>query len=121
MSSPPSSTTNLRGIGPKTFLSYSFRDRAFADPLCLHLQGKGFQVRKEDETTLVGHRLAQELPRRIGDAECFLPVITSTSSNSHWVREEFRYAEDWSKKKRLLIAPVVLSKDGPLNWLGDFA
>ena len=121
MNSATTSTTSLRGIGPKTFLSYSFKDRGIADTLCHHLRGKGFHVRKEDETTLVGHRLAAELPRRIGDAECFLPIITESSSNSQWVREEFRYAEEWSKKKRMIIAPVVLSRDGSLNWLSDFA
>lgn len=121
MMQQPTAATALRGIGPKTFISYSFRDRDLAEKLHSYLLCEGFQVRKEDETSLVGRRLAEELPRRIADKECFIPILTEVSSNSQWVQEEFRYAEEYAKTNKLRIAPVMLSSAGPPQWLGDFA
>jgi len=123
----------LRGIGPKVFISYCFKDQFLAEGLAEFLKDNGFQVRMEDETSLVGKRLENELNRRIGDVECFIQMYTEASSNSHWVKKELEYAEEIKKQKfqsegkfsyegnELIIAPVVLHSDCASEIFSDLA
>lgn len=86
----------LRGMGPRTFISYSFADRAIATRLRDFLTVSGFQVRMEDETSLLNMRLPDVLPIRISDAECFIQLRTATANRSQWVAREFEYARSAS-------------------------
>jgi hypothetical protein len=88
----PTPAGPLRGMGPKVFLSYSFRDRALADTIADDPRGCGMQVRLEDEESLLGSRLDVALPERIADCEVFIQVVTETSANSAWVAREFEWA-----------------------------
>ena len=127
------SDTALRGIGPRVFISYSFRDQAQAEGLACVLRESGFQVRLEDDSSLIGRRLETELTRRIGDAECFIQLYTEAASNSHWVRKELKYAEDIKKEQsqvegkfsytsnELLIVPIVLHSHRLAETFGDLA
>src|SRR5262249_39402642 len=104
-----------------------------AESLARFLRDNGFQVRMEDETSLVGNRLKSELARRIGDAECFVQLHTEASSNSHWVRQELQYAEEIKREKslvkgkfsyassELVIVPVVLHSNRLQETFGDLA
>lgn len=98
----------LRKIGPRIFISYSFSDRVLADTLSNHLAQLGFQVRQEDETSLLGQNLRVVLPQRIADSEVVIPLLTTTSNKSDWVRQEIDWALEQKKKRsNLLILPVV--------------
>jgi len=106
-------TTNpLRKIGPRVFISYNFDNKALAEKLFSYLLQLGFQVRKEDETSLLGKKLKEALANRIGDSEVFIPLLTPEANNSAWIKQEF----DWAEKKRNttetpLILPIVFAKD----------
>lgn len=86
-------TNSLRGVGPKSFVSYSFQDKQLATQLFSFLTSAGFQVRMEDETSLLNERLPDVLARRINDVECFVQIRTATANRSHWVGKEFEFAE----------------------------
>jgi hypothetical protein len=101
----------LRGLGPRMFISYSFRDAPLAEELSKRLQQLGFQVRKEDERSLLGKNLRDALPRLIGDAEVFLPLLTTASNASPWVRQEIDWAlgdTAGNDAARPLFLPIVL-------------
>jgi hypothetical protein len=71
----------LRGIGPSTFLSYSYADQALATELAAGLEARGLRVHKEDETTLLGRPLSEMLGRRIAEREVFLQLLTKTANH----------------------------------------
>ena len=79
----------LRGLGPRTFISYSFRDMALADAIGDFLKFAGFQVTMENETSLLNAKLAEILPRRIESAECFVvrDVLLGLSRHEEWEAE----------------------------------
>jgi hypothetical protein len=82
----------LRGIGPRVFISYSFRDFELAGRVAAYLRQAGMQVRMEDESSLLGSPLSSTLQSRIGSAEVFLQILTETSTQSAWVAQEFSWA-----------------------------
>jgi hypothetical protein len=101
----------LRGLGPRVFISYSFRDSALAKTLDDFLSGRGFQVTREDETSLVDRRLTDVIPQRIANAEVLIQLRTATSNASAWIAREFQYAIDLRQKdQNLTLLPVVLDK-----------
>ena len=82
----------LRGIGPSTFLSYSYADQALATELAAGLEALGLRVHKEDETTLLGKPLPEMLGKRVAEREVFVQLLTKTANASAWVRKEFDWA-----------------------------
>lgn len=103
--------TALRGYGPRVFISYSFRDAAIAEQIGQYLSDRGFQVRREDETSLTDQRLSDALPKRIAEAEVLLQILTATANASDWVAREFAYAAALREKEHgIVILPVVLDK-----------
>ncbi len=123
----------LRGLGPRVFISYSYQDKELAVKLAEYLTINGFQVRIEDETSLVGSRLESELARRIGSAECVILLYTEAASTSQWVRRELEYAETAKADKGkaevklsytgsdLTIVPIVLCHRNAEAVFGDLA
>jgi TIR domain len=101
----------LRHYGPRVFISYSFRDAALAESLHASLAARGFQVSREDETSLVNQRLTEAIPQRIAQAEVLIQLRTSTSNLSDWVTREFAYAvEARGQGQSFVILPVVFDK-----------
>src|SRR4051812_26802246 len=82
----------LRGQGPRVFISYSYADAAEAAVLRADFDAAGMQVRMEDESSLLGTRLADALPRRIADCEVFVSLITPNAAASGWIAREFEWA-----------------------------
>lgn len=103
------SNNALRGIGPRTFISYSFQDKELASRLRDSLSAYGFQVKMEDETSLLNTRLPDVLPQRIKGAECFIQLRTTTANNSYWVKQEFVFAEQRrARDDAFTLVPVIL-------------
>ncbi|HEY6910303.1 MAG TPA: toll/interleukin-1 receptor domain-containing protein [Myxococcales bacterium] len=101
----------LRGHGPRTFISYSFRDSALAKTIEDFLSDRGFQVTREDETSLADRQLTEEIPRRIAKAEVLIQLRTANSNTSQWIAREFQYAIDSRKKgQSVTLLPVVFDK-----------
>ena len=104
-------TFALRNFGPRVFISYSFRDTDLAIKLERILSGKGFQIRREDETSLANQRLTDAIPKRIAAAEVILQLLTSASNASEWVAREFEYATELRDKDHaIVLLPVVFEK-----------
>ncbi len=104
-------THALRGYGPRVFISYSFADTKLAQQVESALTAKGFQVRREDDTSLFNEKLTDAIPRRMADAEVFIQVLTSTSNSSEWVAKEL----DWMFEHRdagsgMVFLPIVFDK-----------
>jgi hypothetical protein len=112
----------LRGLGPRVFVSYSFRDADLARQIGAHLEQAGMQVRMEDETSLLAAPLSISLQTRIRDAEVFLQVLTETSARSPWVAREFGWAaaanEDGTGPAVML--PVVIGEIGVPEPVADW-
>ncbi len=112
----------LRGLGPRVFISYSYRDRPDAQTVQAALMDAGMQVRMEDEASLIAKPLMQELPRRIANSEVFIQLITSNSAASAWVDREFKWATEHQAQTRqpAFILPVVFPDAEPspavANW-----
>ena len=107
----PLTTYALRGYGPRVFISYSFVDSALAKQLESTLLAKGFQVRREDDTSLFNEKLTEAIPRRMADAEVFIQLLTTTSNRSAWVEREL----DWMFERRnageaVVFLPIVFDK-----------
>lgn len=101
----------LRGYGPRVFISYSFSDNEIAESLEFALKARGFQVRREDDTSLFNEKLTEAIPRRIADSEVFIQLLTTTANRSSWVEREL----DWMFEQRkagtgLIFLPIVLDK-----------
>lgn len=113
----------LRGLGPRVFVSYSFRDSELAEGISSHLRQAGMQVRMEDETSLLGSRLSAALPSRIGGAEVLVQILTAASASSAWVAREFDWAVAAQSKgagPRVLLPLVVgeVTVPGPVaDWV----
>lgn len=101
----------LRRYGPRVFISYSFRDASLAESIHISLTAQGFQVSREDETSLINQRLTEAIPRRIAEAEVLIQLRTATSNLSEWVAREFSYALDLkSEGQSIVILPIVFDK-----------
>jgi TIR domain len=119
---PSSRRYPLRGIGPLSFISYSFADVAEARKLFDGLQVRGFQTRMVDETVFIGKHLPTVLPELIGGSEMVALVLTERSNSSEWVRREFDWAQaHLAGKPGRAIIPVVLDEKelyAPIRDLG---
>jgi hypothetical protein len=110
----------FRHVGPRVFISYSYLDRTLADRLQEILMAKGFQVRKEDETSLLGHNLRESLPRRIRDSEVFIQLLTTTSAASAWISREFEWAIQAAREGSFMVLPVVVGEAKPSAEISDW-
>src|SRR4051812_7386401 len=112
----------LRSAGPRVFLSYSFVDRVIVDRLSEAMRSLGFHVTQEDESSLLGLRLRDVLPERIGKCEVFIPVITSSSSVSQWVRQEVKWAlQESHTRSSFRVLPVVLNKAALPSVIAEYS
>lgn len=114
-------TRALRGYGPRIFVSYSFADAPLAQRLESALVTKGFQVRREDETSLFNEKLTEAIPRRMADAEVFVQLLTTTANRSMWIGREL----DWMFEQRkagtgIMFLPVVFDKSTIPEALKDW-
>lgn len=104
-------TYALRGYGPRVFISYSFVDTPIAEALDLALTARGFQVRREDDTSLFNEKLTDAIPSRMASAEVFIQLLTGTANRSMWVEREL----DWMFERRnagsgMVFLPIVFDK-----------
>lgn len=95
--------SKLRGLGPKTFISYAFGN-TLATPLAQQLTDAGFQVTLVVDTSLLCEQsLAQALERLIEESELVVPILDSKANTSTWVRYELAIAQRYGR----VIMPIV--------------
>jgi len=117
----PLATHALRGYGPRVFISYSFADSTIAQPLEESLRAKGFQVRREDDTSLFNQNLTEAIPRMLADAEVFIQLLTTSANRSTWVEREL----DWMFQQRdagtgVIFLPIVFDKSNLPDRVKDW-
>ncbi len=117
----PTSSRPLRGLGPKVFISYSFKDLALAERLEEELLTRGHQVRREDETSLMDQKLSEAIKTRIGDSEVLIQLLTPAAKQSEWVRRELEMAREFRSEGRWIsVLPLNFGSDQLPDEVADW-
>jgi hypothetical protein len=93
-----------------TFISYSHRDKDYADMLASSLQGRGIDV-WIDARLDYGSQWPNEIQKQLDLCDAFILIMTPRSFESEWVQSELQRA----KRKSKPIFPLLLEGDEP--WL----
>jgi WD40 repeat protein len=99
MAGPSSSAAKL-----KVFISYSRRDRAFAERLLAALEARGLDVLIDRRDLPIAVEFQQELLGFIRQADSVIFIVSRTSTASPWCAWELEQVERLGKR----LAPVVI-------------
>jgi len=99
MAGPSSSAAKL-----KVFISYSRRDRAFAEKLLAALEARGLDVLIDRRDLPIAVEFQQELLGFIRQADSVIFIVSRTSTASPWCAWELEQVERLGKR----LAPVVI-------------
>jgi len=130
----PSLIGSLRPIDfYSCFISYSDKDRAFAERLYDDLQSKGVRCWFAPEDLKWGEKIRTGIDEAIHLHDKLLLILSKHSVASGWVEHEVKSAlAKERKEKRIVLFPIRLDKaifDSPLAWateirhernIGDF-
>lgn len=86
------------------FISYSRKDREFADRIVGYLKEKGHKIWMDKDRILGGAKYPQEIAAGIGASDFILLLISKNSIGSKWVEREIYYALSKNKK----IVPLLM-------------
>jgi len=103
-------TDTLRG-NPKQFyscfISYSSKDRSFAERLFIDLQNRGVRCWFAPENLKIGDRIRQTLDKSIRIHDKLLLILSENSIGSDWVEKEVETAfEEERKRGKVQLFPV---------------
>ncbi|MCF6277196.1 MAG: SUMF1/EgtB/PvdO family nonheme iron enzyme [Anaerolineales bacterium] len=87
----------------KIFLSYSWQDMLFIEELVQDLEKAGYDVWYDLTNIEGGSRWEQEIQKGINQSQVFALVVSSGSTRSEWVEQEFRFASKRGMKIVLLL------------------
>lgn len=85
------------------FISYSHKDRPFVERMAGQLRKVGIDVWMDHDLTH-GERFPERIEKEIAGSAVFVPVMSSGSQESDWVRREATWARRYQRK----IMPVSL-------------
>ena len=105
------------------FISYSSRDKAFAERLHADLQGKGVRCWYAPEDLKIGEKFRVRIDQSIRVHDKLLLVLSKNSVTSEWVEKEVETAmEKERRQKRVVLFPIFLD-DGVMKietgWPAD--
>lgn len=90
------------------FLSYSQKDKAFALALRDALRDHGIKVWIDEGEIRVGDSLVEKIAKAIENSDFVVPIISTTSVKSEWVRKELSLAMTKEiSQRRVQILPVL--------------
>jgi hypothetical protein len=93
---------------PSVFLSYSSKDKDFANRLVEGLRSEGLKVWTADEQIKVGDSLKSSVSQAISKSQWVIVILSENSSRSGWVSKELSLALEAEKARgRTLVLPVV--------------
>jgi hypothetical protein len=91
------------------FISYSTKDKEFADQLHTHLQAKGVRCWKDDHDMRGGKKVHEQIERAIQAQDKLLLILSSASMASEWVKSEIAKARKREVEgKRQILFPIRL-------------
>ena len=115
------------------FISYSSRDREFAERLHANLQAKGVRCWFDREDLKIGDKIRPRITEAIHVHDKLVLVLTEHSIASEWVEGEVESAlERERREKKTVLFPIRLDDavmDSPIGWashirqtrhIGDF-
>jgi hypothetical protein len=115
------------------FISYSSKNRDFAERLHADLQAKGVRCWFDQEDLKIGERFRQRIDTAIRVHDKLMLVLTEHSLASDWVESEVEAALDREgREKRIVLFPIRLDEavlESPVAWashvkrtrhIGDF-
>lgn len=95
----------------KVFISYSVKDKNYANKLAYSLREKNIQVFFSEWDILVGHNLEHQLYEGIKECNYLLLIITKSSIKSKWVKVELDFARIIEiEDNRINIIPLLYEK-----------
>lgn len=91
------------------FISYSSKDRAFAERLTFDLKAKGLRVWYDQWELKVGDSLIDKISAGIRAQDYLVAVLSRASVSSEWVRKELSAALMRELgEKRVVVLPVLI-------------
>lgn len=75
------------------FVSHSSKDKPVAERMVLALESKGYKVWLDTKEILVGDDLVTEVFQGVEDSNFVVVLLSGTSVQSNWVREEYSVAK----------------------------
>lgn len=103
-------------MSEQIFISYSKKDKEFANRLADDLSKRGFKV-WIDRSIGGGERWRESIESNLKDSNDVIIVVSPNSMNSDWVRHEGSLAYGWGKK----LYPVLLANVETLPpWLEEY-
>lgn len=94
---------------PKVFLSHSSRDKPFVRELDRALQAYGIETFLDERDIRIGEDIPNRVYEEIQAATYVCYVISSSSINSAWVKDELSKASMLEKERRdVLVLPILI-------------
>lgn len=96
---------------PKVFLSHSSRDKSFVRELDRALQAYGIETFLDERDIRIGENIPNRVYEEIQAATYVCYVISSSSINSAWVRDELSKASMLKKERRnVIVLPILIER-----------
>ena len=106
-----------------TFISYSNRDRAFAEKLQRDLKHSGLHCWFLSEEHKIGDKIQHKIEQSVRIHDKFILVLSQHSVASPWMEKEVENAfEEEIKKKKALLLPIMIDSaviDSDQTWAVD--
>lgn len=94
---------------PQVFISYSFKDKEFAQHLATDLRKQGVKVWIADEKVKVGDKIVDTIRDGILSSQWVIAILSENSPKSDFIGKELSLAlEEEKKKDRPFILPVLI-------------
>lgn len=91
------------------FISYSHKDKQFAERLAADVRDAGHTVWIDEIEILVGDSLIEKIRNGIDSVDFVAAIISSTSLNSQWFKKELDLASNREiDEKRVVVLPILL-------------
>lgn len=95
---------------PQVFISYSFKDKEFAQHLATDLRKQGIKVWLADEQVKVGDRIIDTIREGISSSQWTIVLLSENSLKSDYTSKELLFALDEEHtRNRPFILPAVIS------------
>jgi hypothetical protein len=105
---------------PKVFISYSHKDKSFAQKLYAALSAEGIEVSIDDKDFQIGDSLPDKIGTAIDTSDFVIAILSSSSVKSNWVLTELKLAitKEVEKQKKSILPIKIQECDVP-NFLKD--
>ena len=103
--------TNTKKKVYDIFISYSSKDKSVAERLAYELKEKGYNIWLDKWEILVGQNIVDEVYKAIRLSKYMIVVLSKSSSQSKWVREELTTGKlQEIEQQRVKVLPVIIEK-----------